>query len=90
MHVPSKDKAQVSKDILSKAVILEESILLGIPVSRGFQGMSTPMGGPGPWVHLPCWDMALLPSGMLIRRPQADCGACLCADMHTRAHPLLL
>lgn len=87
MHVPSKDKAQVSKD--STVVVLEESILLGIPVSRGFQGMSTPMGGPGPWVHLPC-GMALLPSGMLIKRPQADCGACLCADMHTRAHPLLL
>ena len=88
MHVPSKDKAQVSKD--STVVILEESLLLGIPVSRGFQGMSTLMGGPGPWVHLPCWGMALLPSGVLIRRPEADRGACLCADMRTWAHPLLL
>lgn len=84
----SKIKAQASID--SKVVALEERALLGIPASRAFQGMSAWMGGPGPRVHLPCWGMALLPSGMLTRRPQADRGARLCADMCTWAHPLLL
>lgn len=84
----SKIKAQVSKD--STVVTLEEHALLGIPASRAFQGMSAWMGGPGPQVHLPCWGTAPLPSGMLTGRPQADRGARLCADMCTRAHPLLL
>ena len=84
----SKIKAQVSID--SKVVALAERALLEIPASRAFQGMSARMGGPGPRVHLPRWCMALLPSGMLTRCPQADRGARLCADMCTRAHPLLL
>lgn len=49
----SKTQAQVSKD--STVAILEESMLLGIPVSRGFQGMSTLMGGPGPTCHAGAW-----------------------------------